>query len=317
MDKEARICVAGTDTLMGGAIVRELKGQGYSCIAPSADEEPAWSDEHAVAEYMQRTQPEYVFVAAGKSAGILGNQQYPAALMLDNLRVAANVIDSAYHCGVQKLLYLASSCCYPKHCAQPMRVESLLSGPLEPTSEPYALAKLAGIKLCQAYRRQYGANFVVGILGDAFGPGDDFSAENSHVIPALIRRMHEAKAAGADSVVIWGSGSPRREFMLSDELAGACIHVMQHYEGPRPINLAGAPALSIREAAESIREVVGFEGELVFDTTKPDGMPMKGLDSTPLRELGWSPCTSFRKAVQQTYRWFLGNAAKEGTTVGG
>ncbi len=244
-------------------------------------------------------------MAAGKSGGILPNQRYPADLMLDNLLVECNVIRVACQHRVKKLLYLASSCCYPRHCPQPMRVESLLTGSLEPTNEAYAVAKIAGIKLCQAYRQQYGANFIIGIPANAFGPGDDFSPEDSHVIAALIRKMHEAKRKDAPTVDIWGTGTPRREFIFADDLADACLFVMQEYDGTEPINLGGGTDLSIGELAQLTKEVVGYEGELHFDTSRPDGMPLKVLDSSPLMAMGWKPETSFEKALSATFEVFV------------
>ncbi|MBI1928719.1 NAD-dependent epimerase/dehydratase family protein, partial [Candidatus Poribacteria bacterium] len=215
-------------------------------------------------------------------------------------------IDSAYRYGVKKLLYLASSCSYPKHCPQPMRPESLMTGPLEPTNEAYAVAKIAGMKLCQAYYQQYGANFITGIPANAFGPGDDFSPGDSHVIPALIRKMHEAKVRGTVSVEVWGTGTPRREFIFADDLADACLFVMREYDDPRfPINLSGSSDLSILELAALVKEVVGYPGELRFDPSKPDGMPLKRLDSSQLSRMGWQPKTPFRAALAMTYQWFL------------
>jgi GDP-L-fucose synthase len=258
-----------------------------------------------VSDFFAQNKPEYVFLAAGKSGGISANQKYPADLMLDNLLVICNVIDSAYHSGVKKLLYLASSCSYPKHSAQPMQVESLMTGILEPTNEAYAVAKIAGIKLCQAYCQQYGANFISGIPANAFGIGDDFSLEESHVIPALIRKMHEAKIADAEFVEIWGTGTPRREFIFADDLADACIFIADNYDDPMPINIGGGLDLSIKELAELIKEAIGYRGQLHFDASKPDGMPLKALDSSKLQSMGWQPQTSFRAAVEATYDWFL------------
>ncbi|MBM4048356.1 MAG: GDP-L-fucose synthase [Planctomycetes bacterium] len=305
MDKQSRIYVAGAETLIGSALLRQLERQGHRNLVGQPGHAPDLADGAQVDAFFARTKPEFVFFAAGKSGGIRANQKYPADLMIDNLLAACHVIQAAHRHGVKKLLYLASSCSYPKHCPQPMRVESLLTGPLEPTNEAYAVAKLAGLKLCQAYRQQHGANFICGIPADAFGPGDDFSPEDSHVVPALIRRMHEAKLAHAASVEIWGTGSPRREFIFADDLADACLFAMRHYDGPEPLNLGGGSNLSIKELAETIQAVVGFAGELRFDTSKPDGMPLKGLDSSRLLALGWRPQTPFRDALEATYQWFL------------
>jgi len=304
MDRNATIFVAGGDTLIGAAILRELSRAGYTAVLP-ASVEPNLRDGREVDAFFNDYRPEYVFIAAGSSGGILANQRYPAELMLDNLLSAANAIHSAHGHGTRKLLYLASSCSYPKATPQPMRPEWLMKGPLEPTNAAYATAKLAGIALCQAYRDQYGDDFIVGIPANAFGPGDDFSEENSHVIGALIRRMHEAKTAGDATVTIWGTGEPRREFVLADDIARACVHVMNTYSDDMPINLGGGRDVSIRELAELIRDVVGYRGKIRFDAGKPDGMPLKALDSSVLHALGWNEATPFRDALETTYTWFL------------
>lgn len=309
MEKQARIYVAGGQTFIGAAILRELERQGYVNIVGGLGAEPELTDAAQVDAFFARTAPEYVFLAAGRSGGIRANQKYPAELMLDNLLVECHVIHSAYRYKVKKLLYLASSCSYPKHCPQPMQVESLLTGPLEPTNEAYAVAKIAGIKLCQAYRQQYGANFISGIPANAFGPGDDFSLEDSHVIAALIRKMHEAKEQGQEMIEIWGTGSPRREFIFADDLADACIFVMNKYGGAQPINLGCGSDMSMAELALAVKEVTGFQGQIHFDTSKPDGMPIKLLDSSELNALGWRPRVPFHSALQQTYEWFLRSCA--------
>ena len=288
MNLATRIHIAGTDTMIGAAIQRALERAGFHGLVPNLAD-----------------CPECVFVAAGKSGGINANQNHPADLCLDNLRVATELIPAAHRLGVKKLLYLASSCIYPKLCPQPMRVESLLTGPLEPTSEPYAMAKLAGIKLCQAYRHQHSANFITAIPADVFGPGAKFSAEDSHVIPSLLVKMHEAKLTGRDHVILWGTGSPRREFTFVDDLAEACLLLMREYNDNAPINLGSGEAVSIRNVAGMIREIVGFEGELRWDTTKPDGAPVKFLDTAPLQTLGWRPSTPLKEGLHATYRNFL------------
>ncbi len=304
LDKQAKIYVAGGQTLIGAALLRELELQGYSNLVGKGSEEPDLVSGAQVNDFFARTVPDYVFLTAGKSGGIMANQEYPAELMLDNLLVECHVIDSAFRHGVRKLLYLASSCCYPKVCPQPMQTNSMFTGPVEPTNEAYAMAKIAGIKLCQAYRQQYNANYIVGIPANAFGAGDDFSLENSHVIPALIRKIHDAKVLGAQSVKIWGSGTPRREFIYADDLADVCIFLMQNYDHPQPINLGYGIDISIKELAEQAKEIVGYNGELHFDTSKPDGMPCKLLDSNQLHELGWKPKTSFQKALTMTVEWY-------------
>ncbi len=293
------------ETLVGGAILSRLKQQGYENIVGRFGKEPDLTDGALVGAFFSRMTPDYVFLAAGKSGGIRANQKYPAELMLNNLLVDCHVICNAHRYGVKKLLYLASSCSYPRLCPQPMRVESLMTGLLEPTNEAYATAKLAGIKLCQSYQQQYGANFVSVIPANIFGPGDDFSPEDSHVISGLIRKMHEAKLVKADVVEIWGTGSPQRDFIFVDDLADACILVMQKYNEPDCINIGGGSGLSIKELAELVREVVGYPGKLRFDPSKPDGMPMKVLDSRELKEIGWQAKTSMRSGLDQTYRWFL------------
>ena len=307
MEKRAKIYVVGAQSLIGAAIQHELRQKGYTNLIGKSGKEPELTDAAQVDDFFARTVPEYVFLAAGKSGGIGANQKYPAELIRDNLLLECYVIHSAHRYGVKKLLYLASSCCYPKHCPQPMRVESLMTGPLEPTNEAYAISKIAGLQLCQAYRKQYGVKFISGIPADTFGPGDDFSLEDSHVVAALIRKTHEAKALGVKSVEIWGSGTPRREFIFTADLADACIFAMNQYDSLKPINLGGGGSgVSIRELAQLIKEVIGYRGELRFDLNKPDGMPLKILDSTELSKMGWNPRTSLQSALSVTYEWYLG-----------
>jgi GDP-L-fucose synthase len=310
MEKEAKIYVAGGQSFIGAALLDELESQGYGNLLGKYTEGLDLTDPSQVDAYFAATKPEYVFLAAGKSGGIEANQKYPADLMRDNLLTGCHVLHSAFRHRVKKLLYLASSCSYPKHCPQPMKEEYLLTGLLEPTNEAYALAKIAAIKLCQAYRRQYGAPFLCGIPGNAFGPGDDFSEEDSHVIPGLIRRMHEAKQKGSPSFLIWGTGTPRREFIFSRDLAEACILVMKKYEEAEPINLGMGCDVSIGELAALLKEIIGFKGEIFFDPSRPDGMPLKLLDPGKLRNLKWKPRTSFRKALEETYQWFLQSEEK-------
>jgi GDP-L-fucose synthase len=303
MDKNARIYIADDESLVGNALRLELQRLGYIRLLPGPGG-PRLTDSAAIDEYFARSQPNYVFLIGGKSGGIQANQSYPADLMRENLLANCHVIESAHRHHVQKLLYLASSCVYPKFSDQPMKTEYLTTGKLEPTNEPYAIAKLAGLFLCQAYRRQYGNHMITGISANVFGPGDDFSLEDSHVIGALIRKMHEAKALGRPRVEVWGSGSPRREFIFSHDLADACIFLMDHYDGAEPLNIGVGCDCSIREIAEMIREVVGYSGELSFDRTKPDGMPAKLLDSGPLAQMGWQPRKPMREALALTYEWF-------------
>ena len=314
MNRMARIYVAGGQTLAGAALLERLRSAGYGNLVGAPPHEPDLSVAGQVAYFFAQARPEYVFFVAGKSGGIQLNREQPADLMLDNLVAAAHVISQAHKHGVAKLLYLASSCAYPKEAAQPLSVQSLMTGPLEPTSAAYALAKLAGWQLCQAYRQQYGVRFITAFPANAFGPHDDFSSESGHVIPALLRRTHEAKRCGQHEVTVWGTGSPRREFIYSRDLADACLFVMRHYEDAEPINLGGTMDLSIAEIAQAIVEVVGYHGRLRFDNSKPDGAPSKVLDCSRLCQLGWQPSTDWRTALVETYAWFLRRVVEEEIT---
>lgn len=302
MEKQSCVFVAGGDTLIGGAVLRELKRQGYENVVSEASD---LTDTQSIESFFTQRQIEYVFLAAGKSGGIGANTKYPATLMLDNLLIEANVIQAAHHHGVKKLLYLASSCVYPKHAPQPLKIGSLFTGKLESTNEAYATAKIAGLVLCQAYRQEHGDKFIVGIPANTFGEGDDFGLDESHVIAALICKMHEAKKNHTPFVEVWGSGKPRREFIYADDLASACVFAMQRYDSVEPINLGGGTDVSIVELAQMIRKVVGYEGELKFDSSKPDGMPLKSLDSSVLLSMGWQARAPFEDALERTYRWFL------------
>jgi GDP-L-fucose synthase len=305
MDASERIFVAGGTTLLGSAILRQLENRGSGKLVGTGSDSPDLTDSESVRAFFANTHPDYVFLAAGKSGGIEANKRYPADLILDNILVNTHTISAAHDHGVKKLVYLASSCTYPRDCPQPMRVESLMTGPFEPTNDAYATAKLAGIKLCQAYRQQHGDNFVAAIPANMFGIGDDFSLENSHVVGALIRKMHEAKEGGDEVVECWGTGSPRREFLFADDIADAAITVMEKYDDAAPINLGGGTDVSIRELAEAIKKVVGYDGALTFDASKPDGMPLKALESSALKALGWQAPTSFDEALCKTYEWYL------------
>ena len=300
-----RIYVAGRETMIGSALIRQLSTLPPSTETDFVAEDPAFDDPFAVANFFERHRPQYVFITAGKVAGIAGNQQFPADLMIDNLMIATNVLPTAWRSGVKKLLYLASSCTYPKLATQPLQVSSLWTGALEPTSAAYASAKLAGISLCRAMRQQYGAPFITAIGADAYGPGDDFSLDNSHVVGALIRRFHDARIGGRASVEIWGSGTPQREFIYVDDLADACLFAMRAYDGAEPINLGVGHSTSIAELAKTIADVVGYRGELQFDSSRPDGTPMKSLDSRVLHDLGWRPRWDLRRGLEQTYAWFV------------
>ncbi len=311
MELTSRIYVAGGDTLIGTALRECLRTARYTRLVGEPPNEPDLTYPNTVTDFFASEKPEYVFVAAGASGGILANRTYPALLMRDNLLSITHILHAAYCSGVTKLLYLASSCSYPRLAPQPLRVESLMTGPLESTSEAYALAKLAGLKLCQAYRQQYGSPFITAIPANVFGPHDDFSAEDSHVIPALIRKIHMAHASGQNEVRVWGTGRPRREFIYSRDLADACLFIMNNYDAAEPINVGSGIDRSISDVAHTIAEVVGYHGWLRGDTKLPDGMTIKVLDSTPLKELGWRRSTFFRNALVETYNWFLHHSIEE------
>lgn len=298
----ARVFVAGSATMAGQALVRRLRADAVEVVG-NGPEEPALHDGARLGAWFADRRPDVVFVAAGAQAGIAGNLRRPADLMIDNLRVVTAVLPAAASHGAA-LLYLGSSCVYPTAAPQPFAVESLGTGPIEPSSAAYAHARLAGMALVDACRRQHGLRFIAAIPADVYGPGDDFSADGAHVAAALLRRIHEARLTGAPSVDVWGSGAPRREFLYVDDLADACVFVMRHYDGPAPINIGTGETTSVAELARVIREVVGYQGELRFDTSRPDGMPFKGLDSTRLRQLGWRPHWTLRAGLEETYRWF-------------
>jgi GDP-L-fucose synthase len=306
VNRSSRIYVAGADTLIGVALTERLRAAGCCTLVGAPPDGPDLTVAAQVEDFFGEARPEYVFLAAGRSGGIRLNQTRPADLMLHNLLVTAQVLDSAHRHGVEKLVYLASSCCYPKHAPQPLRVESLMAGPLEPTNAAYATAKLAGWQLCDAYRRQHGAPFITAIPANAYGPHDDFSHEGGHVIPALIRRAHEAKLRDEPELTVWGTGTPRREFIFARDLADAAVFVMDCYDGPEPINLGGGADLSIAEAAHLVAGAVGYRGRIRFDASQPDGMPLKMLDAGPLRSLGWRLSVDFPTGLAETYEWFLG-----------
>ncbi len=305
MDKQLKIFIPGSREMIGRAIIKKINQKGDYTIIGAGSDEPELTEPMAVKSFFVQEKPDYVIYAAGKSGGIAANQKYPADLMLNNLTIECNIIHAAFEHKVKKLLYLASSCCYPKRCPQPMKEEYLFTGPLEPTNQAYATAKSAGIVLCQAYRDQYGAPFFSGIPANCFGPEDDFSLDGAHVIGALINRMHNAKLKNKDSVTIWGTGKPQREFIYSEDLARAALYTLINYDGDTPINLGSGTALSIAELAKMIRKVTNFPGKLVFDTGKPDGMPIKLLDSQKLLDLGWKPEDSIEKGLKKTYAWYL------------
>jgi GDP-L-fucose synthase len=305
MDKNASVFVAGHRGLVGSAIVRALERGGWSNLVVRSRSELDLRDAAAVNRFFAGARPEYVFLVAAKVGGILANSARPAEFIYDNLMIEANVIDSAWRHGVKKLEFLGSSCIYPKFAGQPIREDALLTGPLEPTNEWYAIAKIAGIKMCQAYRRQYGFNAISLMPTNLYGPGDNFDLQSSHVLPALMRKFHEAKLSDSSDVVIWGTGSPRREFLHVDDLAAAAIQLMERYDEPEIVNVGTGQDLTIRELAELLREVVGFTGEMVFDASRPDGTPRKVLDVSKLHSLGWQASIGLREGVTQTYRWYL------------
>ena len=305
MQNHHRIFVAGGRGMVGSAICRALEAQGFGPVLAPSRSELDLGDQTAVADWFAEHRPDCVFLAAAKVGGIHANNTYPAEFIHDNLVIETNVIHSAWKHGVKKLLFLGSSCIYPKHAPQPMKEDHLLTGPLEPTNEWYAVAKIAGIKLCQAYRRQYGFDAISLMPTNLYGPGDNFHPENSHVLPALIRRFDEAREAGAEKVTIWGTGSPRREFLHVDDLADACLHLMAHYSDEQLINVGVGEDISILELARLVAGVVGYEGEIATDPSRPDGTPRKLLDVSRLHAQGWQAKIGLREGIERTYRWFL------------
>ena len=299
------IFIAGHRGLAGGAILRELQQAGYSNLITQTRGEVDLRERDAVRRFFASARPAVVVLAAAKVGGIQANNDFPVEFLLENLRIQNNVIEAAHEHDVRKLLFLGSSCIYPKFAEQPIAESSLLTGALEPTNEPYAIAKIAGIKLCQAYAREYGRNFISAMPTNLYGPGDNFDLQNSHVLPALLRKIHEAKAGGAAEVGVWGTGAPRREFLHVSDLASACRFLIEQYDSPEVINVGYGDDVTIRELAELICEVVGFAGRLEFDASKPDGTPRKLMDSSRLHGLGWKPRVSLREGIRETYEWYL------------
>jgi len=310
MDKHSRIFVAGHNGLVGSAIVRHLEAEGFSNVIVRSRQETDLENQSAVLKLFLEEKPEYVFMAAAKVGGILANSTYPVDFIRSNLMVQNNIIDASFYGGVKKLLFLGSSCIYPKLCPQPIKEEYLLTGALEPTNEFYAIAKIAGIKMCQAYHRQHGFNAISLTPTNLYGPGDNFDLNSSHVMPALIRKFHEAKASKAKEVVMWGTGTPKREFLHVDDLASASVHLMQTYNEPEIVNVGTGEDVTIRELADLVKDVVGFTGEIVQDLTKPDGTPRKLLDVGKLHGLGWKHRIELKAGVESTYAWFLGNQGR-------
>jgi GDP-L-fucose synthase len=316
MNRDAKIYVAGHQGLVGSALVRQLKNAGHINVLVRTHGELDLTNQSEVKEFFSQQRPEHVFLAAAKVGGILSNSTYPAEFIYQNLLMQTNVIHEAYRTGVKRLLFLGSSCIYPKHAPQPMKEEFLLSGPLEPTNRAYALAKIAGIEMCSSYNRQHGTRFLAAMPTNLYGPGDRYDLQDSHVIPALLLKMHEAKVSGADYVMVWGTGAPRREFLCSGDAAEACVFLMNlpdpqldglvaNHHFPPVVNIGCGEDVTVRELAELIADVVGFRGELIFDASKPDGTPRKLLDIGRLTALGWKPSTKLREGLLMTYKDFL------------
>ena len=305
MKPDALIYVAGHRGLVGSAIVRRLRAGGFTNLLLRTHQETDLTNQAAVEQLFAEQKPEYVFLAAARVGGILANDTRPAEFLKENLAIQTNVIDAAYRHGARKLLFLGSSCIYPKNAPQPMREDCLLTGPLEPTNEWYAIAKIAGLKMCQAYRRQYGFNAISAMPTNLYGPGDNFNLSSSHVLPALLRKFHEAKAQGKDAVEIWGTGSPRREFLHVDDFADACLFLMGQYEEETWINVGSNEEVTIADLATMIAKAVGYSGSLTLNRSMPDGMSRKLLDSTRLRRLGWSPQIDLASGIAGTYRWLM------------
>jgi GDP-L-fucose synthase len=315
MDKSEKIFVAGHRGLVGSAVCRRLTELGFCNLIVRERRELDLCIQADVNRFFDAERPQYVFLAAAKVGGILANDVYPADFIRDNLLIQCNVIDAAYRCGARKLQFLGSSCVYPRLAPQPIREEYLLTSELEPTNQWYAIAKIAGLKMAQAYRKQYGFSTIALMPTNLYGPGDNFDRQSSHVLPALLRKFHEAKQSRAGQVEVWGSGSPRREFLHVDDLADAAVFLMEHYDNSEIINVGSGEDIEIRALAHLVAEVTGFRGQIVFDSTKPDGTPRKLLDTTRLNRLGWKPRIGLREGVEQTYSWYLRHVALQEQTA--
>jgi GDP-L-fucose synthase len=307
MNKKSFIYVAGHNGLVGSAIIRKLREQGYENLVVRSHQELDLCNQQAVVNFFAAEKPEYVFLAAAKVGGIWANNTRPAEFIYDNLLIEANIIHNAYRCGVKKLLFLGSSCIYPKLAPQPLKEEYLFTGELEPTNSAYAMAKITGIEMCRAYNRQYGTNFISVMPTNLYGPNDNFDLESSHVFPALIRKFHEARVKNAEEVIVWGTGTPIREFLHVDDLADACLFLVNNYNDSGIVNIGCGEGITIRDLALLIKEVVGFKGRIVFDSTKPDGTLVKINDISKLKSLGWQPRISLRQGIVDTYQWYLQN----------
>lgn len=308
MQKDSKIFVAGHRGMVGSALVRRLTEAGYTNLVVRTSRELDLRDQIAVTKFFEQEKPEYVLLAAAKVGGINANNTYPVDFLRDNIQLQTNVIEQSYAHGVKKLLFLGSSCVYPKMCPQPIKEEYLLTGPLEPTNEAYAIAKIAGIKLCEAFRKQYGSNYISAMPTNLYGPGDNYDLENSHVLPAMLRKFHEAKLQNQPAVEIWGTGTPRREFLHVDDLATACLHLMLHYDDATLVNVGTGEDLTILELAELVRDVTGYTGEIVLNSARPDGTPRKLLDVSRLHSLGWEARIGLREGIAQVYAETFGQA---------
>ena len=305
MDKSAKIYLAGHRGLVGSALLRLLQAEGYGNLVLRTSSQLDLRDQGASAAFFRQERPDYVLLAAAKVGGIVANNSYPAQFIYENLMIQCNVLHSSYLSGVTKLLLLGSSCIYPRLAPQPIREDALLTGPLEPTNEPYAIAKIAGIKMCQSYNRQYGTRFICAMPTNLYGPDDNFDLASSHVLPALLRKFHEARRDGAASVTVWGSGTPFREFVHVDDVAQACLFLMERYEGWEPVNIGSGEELSIAELAQRIAAVVGYTGEILYDTSQPDGTPRKLCDVSKIHDLGWRHRITLDQGLRDTYAWYL------------
>ncbi|KKR12038.1 MAG: NAD-dependent epimerase/dehydratase [Candidatus Wolfebacteria bacterium GW2011_GWC2_39_22] len=310
MQKNSKIYIAGHNGLVGSALVRNLQAQGYTNLIYKTRQELDLLDSDAVSKFFANEKPEYIFLAAAKVGGIHANNIYPAEFIFQNLQIQNNIIHNAHINEARKLLFLGSSCIYPRDCQQPIKEEYLLTGELEKTNEAYAIAKIAGIKMCQAYNKQYGTKFISVMPTNLYGPNDNFDLQNSHVLPALLQKFHDAKASNQKEVVMWGTGSPMREFLYVDDLTDACVHLMKTYEGNEIINIGTGEDIAIKDLAKLIKKIIGFEGEIINDTTKPDGTPKKLLDVSRLHSLEWKHQVSLENGIKKTYDWFKNNKIK-------
>lgn len=310
LDRDTTVYVAGHRGLVGSAVWRHLEREGFGHLIGRTSREVDLRDREAVRRLFAAERPDVVVLAAAKVGGILANATAPADFLSDNLRIQVNVLDAAVEYGVQRLLFLGSSCIYPKHAEQPIREDALLTGPLEPTNDAYAIAKIASVLQVQAIRRQHRLPYICAMPTNLYGPGDNFDLDNGHVLPAMIRRFHEARERGADEVVLWGTGAPRREFLHVDDLARACLHLLEHYDAPEPINVGVGEDVTIRELAELVADVVGYAGRITWDTSKPDGTPRKLLDVSRIAQLGWKPEIRLEDGIRATYAWFVEHRAQ-------